>query len=234
MFAVFRCAKLYRGNGSASFSRAMRHLREHSRSAEISRPELSQYNMQKIMPQSKVQSMLSDWIAEHNENNKRAHRKDAAVAVELIFSYSSDRPKEENTRGFYGNQSKRFSEQFEADIDAFMRENFPHLQKVAIARHMDEESFHWHIIGIPYDKEKKRLSAKDQLGGPKEMRDLQTKFADKVKHLGIKRGISKDITNSTHKTKQEHNRQKLAQENASKKKVIREAHKALEDVFSDR
>lgn len=225
-FAIFRCAKLKRGSrGAGTFGKALRHLSNHSKSAEISRGNLSRFNVFKAAGDySHIMEISKQYEAEHNKHSTRAMRSDASIAVELLFSYS---PTPEN-------QSPEYAKKFEAVLLDFCKKELPHLHIVVVARHMDEASNHWHIIGLPYDKDLCRYSAKHCLGGPKEMQHLQSRFAEYVSHLGLQRGISKTITKSTHKTKQEHNRIKLVQQQQEKQNTIREAHRALEDIFSER
>ena len=225
-FAIFRCAKLKRGSrGAGTFGKALRHLAHHSKSAEISRGNLSRFNVFKAAGDySHIMEISKRYEAEHNKHSTRAMRSDASIAVELLFSYS---PTPEN-------QSPEYAKKFEAVLLDFCKKELPHLHIVAVARHMDEASNHWHIIGLPYDKDLCRYSAKHCLGGPKEMQHLQSRFAEYVSHLGLQRGISKTITKSTHKTKQEHNRIKLVQQQQEKQNTVREAQRALEDIFSER
>lgn len=225
-FAIFRCAKLKRGSrGAGTFGKALRHLAHHSKSAEISRGNMSRFNVFKAVGDySHIMEISKQYEAEHNKHSTRAMRSDASIAVELLFSYS---PTPEN-------QSPEYAKKFEAVLLDFCKKELPHFHIVAVARHMDEASNHWHLIGLPYDKDLCRYSAKHCLGGPKEMQHLQSRFAEYVSHLGLQRGISKTITKSTHKTKQEHNRIKLVQQQQEKQNTIREAHRALEDIFSER
>lgn len=225
-YAIFRAAKLKRGSrGAGTFGKALRHLAKHSESCEISRGNMSRFNEFKSKGSySDIMALSKQYEAEHNKYAARAMRKDASIAVELLFSYS---PTEEN-------QSPEYANQFQKAIINFCREELPHLEVVAFARHMDEASNHWHIIALPYDKDLCKYSAKWCLGGPKEMQRLQTSFAEYCEHLGLKRGISKTITNNKHKTKREYNRLKLKEAQQQKATTIREARSALEDIFAER
>lgn len=225
-YAIFRAAKLKRGSrGAGTFGKALRHLERHSESAEISRREMTRHNYFKSAGSySDIMKISKRYEEEHNKHSTRSMRKDASIGVELLFSFSANKE----------NQSVDYMKKFEAVVLDFVRKELPNLQIVAVARHMDEASNHLHIIALPYDKELCRYSAKWCLGGPKEMQRLQTEFANHCKSLGLERGISKTITGSTHKTKREHNRIKLEQQHQQKEKTIREAHNALEDIFSER
>ena len=225
-FAIFRAAKLKRGSrGAGTFGKALRHLAKHSESCEISRGNMSRFNEFKSKGSySDIMALSKQYEAEHNKYAARAMRKDASIAVELLFSYS---PTKEN-------QSPEYANKFQKVLIDFCRNELPNLQVVALARHMDEASNHWHIIALPYDKDLCKYSAKWCLGGPKEMQRLQTRFAEYCKDLGLQRGISKEITKSKHKTKQEYNRLQLVEQQKQKETTIREAMSALEDIFAER
>lgn len=226
-FAIFRVQKLRRGVGKGTLSCAYRHLQRHAKSAEISNPELSNLNMFQTFKggYDTVKSKLNAYIKQHNEhakaNDKRSLRNDASVAIEMIFSYSKTED----------NQTLQFAKEYEQKLIAFVKETMPHLEVVAFARHTDEESFHWHVIGIPFNKSKKKLSSKDILGGKKDMSELQTKFAKCVECLGLKRGIPKAITKKNHTTKEEYNRLMILAAEEHRQKLLAESRQAVQEVF---
>lgn len=216
-YVIFRMQKLKRGSGGGSLSRAIKHLERHAVSAEISHPERTAENAMKIRPEfscSRLPATMKKVLDTHRKATGKALRKDAAVAVEMLFSYSPD------TEGIS-------HEEYEKRLLSFVKKNFPCIQIVAMARHCDEESVHWHLIAIPYkDKEHTVISARNALGGPQDLQRYQSAIADEMADLGLKRGISKRITKSTHKTKAEHNRQQIARQ----KETQKEAQKALLEI----
>lgn len=221
-FSIFRVQKLKGGyRGKNTIGRTLRHLNKHEETAEISKPQNTKDNF-KVgeYDYEKIKKLIEKAKAEHLKHNKRAVRKDAAVALEMIFSYT---PTE-------ANQTLEFAKKFEEAIKDFIKNEFPDITLIAFTRHCDENSFHWHLIVMPYNKKKKRFSAKDYLGGVKQMSKLQTKFAEYCKKLGLQRGISQEITKSTHKTKEEHNRQILIKEEERKERTIEEAKQAIEEI----
>lgn len=217
-FAIFRMQKLASGSrGSGTLGQTLRHLKNHSESAEISNPQNSKYNILRgCTDYKKVMSKIELLQQEHKKHNKRAVKKSAAVAVEFVFSYS---------KTAY-NQTEEFAKQFEQCIADFIKKEFS-MELVCVARHTDEDSFHWHLVVIPFDKEKKRFSARELLGDKGRLSHLQTSFAECCKSLGLHRGISKEITKSNHKTKEEHNRQILLQ----KEQYQKECHQIAEDIL---
>lgn len=227
-FAIFRVAKLKRGVGKGGLSCAFRHLQNHDKTAEIAHKEFSNLNVFQTFKggYSTIKKKLNSYIKQHNEQAKtdtkrRALRSDASVAIEFIFSYS----KTEH------NQTLQFAKEYEQRLIAFIKKEMPTVEVVAFARHADEESFHWHVIGIPFDKSKKKLSSRDTLGNKKDMSELQTKFAEYVKDLGLKRGIPKEITKKNHTTKQEHNRIMVLAAEEYRTKLLTESRQAVQEVF---
>jgi len=218
-FAIFRVQKLKSGSrGSGTLGQTLKHLKNHLDSAEISKKDMSKYNtLQGCTDYKTVSKIINKFKKVHKENNKRAVKKTASVGLEFVFSYTADN----------NNQNMKFAEQFEKSINNFMRKEFPNVQILVVARHTDEKSFHWHLVVIPYDRQKKRFSAKDLLGGPREMSKLQDSFAECCKSLDLQRGISKKITKSNHKTKQEYNRQKLLQQ----EQQLKEATQVRDEVL---
>lgn len=211
-FAIFRCEKLKQGRAKGSFARSWRHLEKHAHSAVISHPELSQYNLYKVHPkvaEKGIKSLVSDIIEQHNKASNKKLRSDASIGAELLFSYSPHIP-----------FSLRFIEQYEKAMLDYIKAEFPNFKMLSIARHCDEQSVHWHVIGVCLDNEKK-ICTKKVLGGPAEMRKHQDNFAAKVAHLGLKRGIPKRLTKRRHTTKTEWER---------RKEIERQAQKALDEI----
>jgi hypothetical protein len=212
-FAIFRCAKLKQGRAKGSFATSWRHLEKHKESAEISHPELSQYNLYKVHPkvaENGIKKVLSDIIKHHNDASTKKLRCDAALGVEMLFSYSPCVP-----------FSLPFIEQYEKAMLDFIKSNYPDFKMMCIARHCDESSIHWHIVGVCLDEQKK-ICTKKVLGGPAEMRQAQSDFAAKVAHLGLKRGIPKKLNkNRRHTTKTEWQR---------RKEIERQAQKVLDEI----
>ena len=220
-FAIFRVQKLKSGSrGSGTLGQTLKHLKYHLDSAEISNPQNSKYNYLKGCTDYKtVKEVIEHCKDLHKINNLRAVKKDSCIASECVFSNTKTKQ----------NQTLEYAQMFEQSIKTFCEQKFPDVHLVAFARHTDEQSFHWHVVFIPYDKKNMRFSAKDLLGGPREISKLQDDFFNCCKSLGLQRGISKKITKSNHKTKQEHNRQKLLQQ----EQQLQEIAQIKDNVFKD-
>lgn len=211
-FGIFRVAKLKQGRAKGSFMSSWRHLEKHKESAEISHPELTKYNIYKVhnkVAEKGIKTVLKDITEQHNEASAKKLRKDASIGVEMIFSYSPIVP-----------FSEPFIIEYEKAMIDFIKSEFPNYKMMCIARHCDESSIHWHVIGCCIDDDKK-ICTKATLGGPAEMREHQDHFAAKVAHLGLKRGIPKKQTHRQHTTKTEWERRKY---------IELQAQKALEEI----
>lgn len=215
-FAIFRVQKLFRGGGKNSVFSSIRHLENHDKgAAELAHPELSKHNktMQSDSFMKNPTKVISKLVNRHNKNSVRKLRKDASICAEMIFSYSPSA------------KTLDFIEEYEKRILLFLKKEFPNFKTVRLDRHCDEESVHWHVVGICFaDETHQTLSSAKCLGGRSDFREHQTAFAEMVADLGVSRGIPKEITKSNHKTKEEHNRLILLNEKE-------EQQKAIEEVF---
>jgi hypothetical protein len=70
----------------------------------------------------------------------------------------------------------------------FVHERFGLQNTVRFSLHMDEHTPHLHMVVVPMTKDG-RLSAKEVLGGPKEMKQLQSDYAEAMKPFGLSRGL---------------------------------------------
>ncbi len=224
-YAIFRVAKLKQGRAAGGFARSWRHLQNHEKTATISHPELSQYNKTSVsekVEQRGISAVLRDIIKHHNKVSAKKLRSDAAIGAEMLFSYSQ---KDDN-----GNPipfDLNFVEDYEKRLCNFVSERFADFRVLRIDRHCDEESVHWHLVGVCVNKNH-RINTKSVLGGPYELRAHQTAFAKCVADLGLVRGISKELTKAKHISKDKYNRKKYV-ERLSKE----EAKKLIEDVLGD-
>jgi hypothetical protein len=92
---------------------------------------------------------------------------------------------------------------FQRSLIDFLHKEFGEDNVVSLRAHHDETSPHWHATVVPIrektikvgrqvktERTENRLCAKDWLGGDRHtLSKLQTRFADSMKHLGLRRGI---------------------------------------------
>jgi hypothetical protein len=74
---------------------------------------------------------------------------------------------------------------------------------VNVVLHMDEQTPHIHAVIVPID-EKRKLNCDQFFGSKEKLRALQTSVAKSVAHLGIERGVDKEVTRATHQTTKEY------------------------------
>lgn len=180
--AVFRVQKLTRGHGKQSLGRSFRHQAEHTKVAEISRPENLKNNKTLLGFQTygDVKKFLHKKIAEHNKQATRGLRKDASIAFECIMTFSPDMADKINLK-----------EWRKANLD-FLKREFA--QKgatvVRIDYHESEETPHIHAIFLSTTKDGK-LSTKDFLGGRGDLSKLQDRYAKAMEQFKLERGYSR-------------------------------------------
>lgn len=160
-------------------------------------------------------NLLDDVKKRLNVAKKCAHgdfRKNAVLAVEMVLSASPQ---------FF--TSDEVSQQW---VDASLTwlkneygDNF-----VNAVLHKDETTLHIQAFIVPID-EKNKLNCRAFFGGSKKMSALQTKAYEGVKHLGLKRGISKATTGREHVETAD-----WAKEKAEIDKDVNSLTKAIDDV----
>lgn len=130
---------------------------------------------------------------------KRAIRKDATRCIELMFTSDDD-----FFKGLTPEQEKAYFK----DCYEFAVEHFGGRANIIGDRvHKDEKTPHMHLDIVPLTADG-RLSAKEFLGGKKELQALQDKFYEEVgKKWGLDRGSRADLeqgeSGKRHKSTQE-------------------------------
>ncbi len=107
-------------------------------------------------------------------------RKDAVKAVEILCTASPEY--------FNGNEFDDKLTSFCKQANDFVNDRFGRENVMSIDIHLDEKTPHIHFVIVPITKDNK-LSAKTVCGNRKDYQKLQDDFADKMKNLGLKRGI---------------------------------------------
>jgi hypothetical protein len=122
-------------------------------------------------------------------------RKNAVLAVEHLITFSPEWVSLTKTKQANGTCNLTGVKGEVQKVSAFFKEATQWLQErygkenvVNIHIHFDEATPHMHAIVVPIDK-KGKLNCRDFLGGREKLREMQTGFANRVKHLGLERGI---------------------------------------------
>ena len=170
------------------------------------------------------------------------HRKDAVVAVELVLTASPEYFRPENPKDYNQYDDVRMNKWKKATSD-FLKSKYSSQLIVEVNLHLDEATPHMHVILVPAlkKKRKKKQSKKEKEAGcepvfyesnglcAKEMfnRDklieLQTDYAESLKHLGLERGKR----NSKTKHKEIKQYYKLAESTISRFKALTERVKSF-------
>lgn len=114
---------------------------------------------------------------EVKDSGKRV-RVDATLAVEILLTASPD--------FFKPRDYEKEKAWLEANV-AFLKKQFGEVNIVQAVLHQDETTPHIHAIVFPRTKDG-RLSAREVFGGPRDLRVLQTNYAEAMKRFGLRRG----------------------------------------------
>ncbi len=107
-------------------------------------------------------------------------RKDAVKAVEILCTASPE--------FFHQKDMDLRIDAFRKKANAFIIEKYGKENVMTADLHLDEKTPHIHYVIVPITKDK-RLSAKIVCGNRKDYQNLQNEYAEKMKGLGLKRGI---------------------------------------------
>lgn len=173
-YCIFRAAKLQRGHGRHSVGKSIRHLEKHLESADISRPERSHLNRSQVFYEN-LSAEIKGAIEIHNFFSSRALRSDAAVAFEMIFTYSPEMDEKVSSSEFY------------EKVRQFCHEEFKGAKTLRVDFHADETVNHFHVVMLATTPEQK-ISAREHLGNKAHLSQLQDRFAELCKPLGLQRG----------------------------------------------
>lgn len=173
-YAVFRVAKLRPGNGKKSIGKCMRHLDNHTKSADISRPERLHLNKTKKY-YSDYKEEIRNAIKKHNSISNKKLRSDASIGMEMIFTFSPEQEKNISSQEFY------------ECIKIFIKENFADAQLLRLDYHASESCNHFHAVFLSTTPNG-LISSRYYLKDKAHLTHLQDRFAEICKPLGLERG----------------------------------------------
>lgn len=156
----------------------------------------------------------------------KAIRKDAVRMVDVIFTSDSD---------FFADKSPEQTRFFFQSCLDFAKRRWGAENIVSAIVHLDEKTPHLHLNFIPLTKDG-RLSAKDMLGGKKELQQLQDNFYNEVsKKFGLERGLRADLENpddipKKHKTVTEYKREKQAEQLEERIELARKDAEKIDNI----
>jgi hypothetical protein len=196
-FAILRVEPLRtRGRGKGSLYRSLRHLDKHDKAAEISRPELSCQNVSdnvaKQYDYKAILSLCDDFRAKHNKSvdeynktatkGKKRHLKaDAQQCFEVLMTFSPEMSGKIDMR------------EFQKQCQSFMESEFisKGCRLVRFELHMDEETPHISAVCVAFNEKTQSAAARSYFAGNKALSQMQDRFADRMKSLGLERGLSR-------------------------------------------
>lgn len=117
------------------------------------------------------------------------------LAIEFLLTASPDyfRPGRPEHGSHY--QEERV-DAFEKASIVWLEETFGAENIVSLVTHLDEQTPHLHAVIVPVDPGTDKLNASRWFDGKKSLSELQTRFAQVVNHLGLRRG--KEHSTATH------------------------------------
>ena len=182
MFAVLRVAKLKTPGNIGGLNG---HL---TRTMEVPNadPELKKFNSRPIGSND-----LWKDIQERFKALDITPRKNAVLAVDHIITASPEafnfqKTQQEGKVGLRGKVG--VWDDFQSSAMNWLSETYGRENIVNFTVHKDEHTPHIHAVITPIDS-KGKLNCREFLGGREKLSDMQTTFAKKVEHLGLKRGI---------------------------------------------
>ena len=195
---ILRVEKLTtRGRGKGSLYKSLKHLDNHKKSADITRPELSHLNRSslKLKEQFSYKEVLSlcdklrtqhnkqidEWNATHDKPKKRHLKEDASQCFEVLLSFSPNAEEKINLDEWRIKNIEFVKKEFAAKG----------CQCVRCELHRDEKTCHLSFVFVAFDKTTKRSCTRDILGGNKELSELQDRYAEAMKPFNLERGVSR-------------------------------------------
>ena len=144
----------------------------------------SELNYSLIEQDSHNYNKLIEERLQQGYKGKKAIRKDAVKMCEMLFTSDGN---------FFSRLSEQEQRQFFLDCFEFAAQRYGKENIIAATVHLDEATPHMHLDFVPLTPDG-RLSAKDLLGGRKEMQQLQDDFYSTVSSkYGLERGSRADL-----------------------------------------
>lgn len=155
-------------------------LNEHlERTMEVpnSNPEKTHLN-ERIIGSGNLEVDIKARIEENGCNV----RKNAVLAVQFVMTASPE---------FFDKTAPDFEnkvESFKKLSEEFLKKEFGEKNVVNLTLHMDETTPHLHAVVVPIDG-KGKLNAREFINGRDKLSKLQDSFAEKMKVIGLERGL---------------------------------------------
>ena len=194
-FAIMRCAKLKGGAITASDRHTERAMKTPNADAERTENNLRLRGEKGDELKQKIEAVISNAQAQTGQRI----RKDAVRCVEFFFGASPEyfeKPltaEQEKIQAERGIRQRVIDRQKELEFYQKTNEFMEQLEErgfvfVKAVAHRDEQTPHVVAYAVPLDRNK-RLNCKAHLGGRDKLSALQDDYAERMKSLGLQRGI---------------------------------------------
>lgn len=195
-FAILRVGALKSASrGKGSLGGALRHLDNHKDAADISRPEMTQFNRsfmntEPTYKEAKARAQafevehnkaVDDWNATHEKPKKRHFREGANQFFEAVFTYSPEA------------EGRINRDAWAHEVIDFIKKEFLSRGSVPLRCKLDcdEQTCHIHFIGLSWNRDTKQTGLNSTLGSRKDLSELQDRYADTLEGFGLERGYSR-------------------------------------------
>lgn len=183
MFAICRTEKLKTYGNAGGLNK---HL---TRTMEVPNAdkELQKYNRLLVGTEDLVSDIKSRITSAGIEP-----RKNAVLAVEHLLTaspefFGANKVIKENAEVSLMAKVDKLNS-FVSNSQEWLNERYGKENVVNVTLHLDEKTPHIHAVVVPIDT-KGKLNARAFLGGREKMREMQNSFADKMKSIGLNRGV---------------------------------------------
>lgn len=224
-YAICRLQKIGGAKDIAGIQLHNRRERNHSNSNPDIDRTLSKNNyVLKDCSNSSYNALVEKRLQE-GYKGKRAIRKDAVKLCEVLFTSDND---------FFSKMTLQQQREYFEKCYQWAENQFGTKNIIAATIHMDETTPHMHVDFVPLTDDG-RLSAKEVIGGRKDLQEIQDNFYTIVgEHYGLERGKRIDIDNpedktSKHLTTKEY-KQQQTQQLKKIEKSIEGAEKRLDSL----
>lgn len=181
-YAVYHTEK---GKGSgATFGNHIDRVKGKEKSYRNADPKKIDWNLNIPIYKNRHKLSLETAIQERIKEGytkKRKIRKDAVRYLKHVFTGSH-----KDMKRIFKNKKAR--EKWIKENINFAEQEFGKENIVRVSLHLDERTPHLHVVSVPIT-EKGGISAKQLMGGSKEMELRQDRYAEKMKAFNLERGI---------------------------------------------
>ena len=174
-YAIMRCKK-HTTMGTIAAALQHNYRERETLNADADRTEMNQHAMS--TSSSEALGRLRELLPATDRRGQKV-RKDAVRCIEYMMTTSPE---------WMAQASEDQIREFFKEAGTWLKEKYGRENTIAFSAHLDETTPHISAFVVPIDREG-FLNAKSFIGGKDKLSRDQTTFAERVKHLGLERGI---------------------------------------------